>query len=547
MTIQKKILILMASIYPFFAVLGILGIRNVEVMGRRSLEVIDALQRIQALQNAEVSLQQCRTMVQQPAFGSTVDDQRRVSLLLVLAHERVAESMTVLERRPVHDARLPDQHAALVRTHQQVLNARALLARATARATQAGEADPAQQAAIVGELSRQLEHVIASLMEMRRVAQDAAPAALPVPFQVQRNLVASLALMTMVLVLIGCAVGNYVGHSIAKPIRDLTVLTTMIASMRGDLTRQMPSGGRDELGQLAAAFNAMLRNLRGLVRQVRDAALAVVGSTQQIHEAAQVQARGAREQTQTVTDVTAQVRVLAEAARRITADAQAVARVAQEALIKTQSGRQAATEAVQGMDAIQREVQLITQRILLLGEKSRTIGEVSIVIEDLSKQTDVLALNARIEAVKAGEAGRGFARVAQEVRRLAERSALATAEITSLLSETQQEIARVVAAAETGRERVARDIGLVGVLGASMGTIAGQVERTAQAAGNISHAAQEQQRVSEATEQAMARIGAITTNVVAATEATVQQADQLRELAVALRGAIGELKVDDHA
>lgn len=208
------------------------------------------------------------------------------------------------------------------------------------------------------------------------------------------------------------------------------------------------------------------------------------------------------------------------------------------------AGRQAAGEAVQGMDAIQREVQLITQRILLLGEKSRTIGEVSTVIEDLSRQTDVLALNARIEAVKAGEAGRGFARVAQEVRRLAERSAQATAEITSLLSETESEIGNVVAAAGSGRERVVKDLSLVATLQASMGTIAGQVERTAQAAGDISQAAQAQQLASEETVQAMARIGAITARFVQVTDATVVQADQLNELAAALRDALSELKVD---
>lgn len=543
MTIQQKTLLLMGSIYPFFALLGILGIRNVDVMGQRSLEVIDTLQRIQLLQAADVSLQQCRQVLRQPSVQTSLEDQRRAALLLSLVAERVNESVSALDRRPQHGHYLPDQRAPLVNGQQRLMNANALAGKLVTRA----RSGAGVSATLVQELQRQVDDAITILSQIRRQAQEAVPLALPVPFQVQRNLVASLALMTLVLVLASFAVGSYVARSVTAPVHALTAMTTTIASMRGDLTHTVPAEGEDEIAQLGGAFNAMLRNLRGLVRQVRDAALAVVGSATQIRDASQQQTRGVREQTVTVDEATRLVGVLAAAAQRIAANAQAVAQTAQQALTTARAGTQLAGDAVHGMDEVQREVQRITQRILLLGEKSRTIGEVSSVIEDLSRQTDLLALNARIEAVKAGEGGRGFARVAQEVRRLAERSSRATEEITALLTEIQMEIATVVTSTGTGRETVAQDIQLVGTLGTSMSAIAGQVEQTAQAADDISRAAQEQRRVSEETVRAMARIGTITAQFVEATGATARQADQLHELAMALRSAIGEFTVEhDH-
>jgi len=256
--------------------------------------------------------------------------------------------------------------------------------------------------------------------------------------------------------------------------------------------------------------------LKNIVRHIRDASLQISSSATQIRAAAEEQATGVAEQSSGVSQVTTTIEELDTTATRIAKNAENVARIAGDTLA--------------GMQEINTKVNDTARKILSLGEKSQSIGNITKLIDDIADQTNLLALNAAIEAARAGEMGRGFAVVAQEVRKLAERSSESTEEIRQLINEIQGETNSTIMSIEGSTKWVKKGLEMV--------------EETAKSAKEISIATQQQKFASEQVVQAMREIDSVTKQFVSSTRQATASAAQLSTLSEELKSAIADFKLE---
>jgi PAS domain S-box-containing protein len=270
--------------------------------------------------------------------------------------------------------------------------------------------------------------------------------------------------------------------------------------------------GTQIAGTIASA--QMYEELKRMVSQIHDAGLQISTASSQIRSASEEQATGAAEQSSGVSQVTTTIEELNTTATRIAKNAETVAKLAGDTLA--------------GMQEINMKVNDTARKILALGEKSQSIGNITKLIDDIADQTNLLALNAAIEAARAGEVGRGFAVVAQEVRKLAERSSESTEEIRQIINEIQGETNATIMSIEGSTNWVKKGLEMI--------------EETAKSAKEISIATQQQKFASEQVVQAMREIDSVTKQFVSSTRQAAASAAQLNTLSEELKRAIADVK-----
>ncbi len=268
-----------------------------------------------------------------------------------------------------------------------------------------------------------------------------------------------------------------------------------------------------DITDIKRAYEEMKR----MVEHIRNAGLQISTSSAQIRTASEEQATGASEQSSGVSEVTTTIEELNTTATHIAKNAENVARLAGETLA--------------GMQEINTKVNDTARKILSLGEKSQSIGNITKLIDDIAEQTNLLALNAAIEAARAGEVGRGFAVVAQEVRKLAERSSESTEEIRQIINEIQGETNSAIMSIEGSTKWVKKGLEMI--------------EETAKSAKEISIATQQQKFASEQVVQAMREIDSVTKQFVASTRQAAASAAQLNALSEELKRAIVDSKANE--
>jgi twitching motility protein PilJ len=327
--------------------------------------------------------------------------------------------------------------------------------------------------------------------------------------------------------------------SLQRSITDL--LNTINQVARGDLTIRGKVTS-DALGNVVDSVNFMLDNFTKVLERVRKAAIDVSTSANQILEAADDMTEGATQQDQEITNTSSAVEELTVSMKQVSNNAEASAEAARRALDAAEQGNRAVRDTLEGMQRIRASVQASAKKIKSLGDRSLEISEIINVINDITEQTNLLALNAAIEAARAGEAGRGFAVVADEVRKLAEHSRSATKDIAALIKAIQAETNEAVVVMEEGTREVEAGTGLADQAGKALEAISSVVRQSAELVQEISLASKQQVRGTEGVANAMQIISGITRETTQGARQTASTVGHMVRLSEQLNEALAQFR-----
>ena len=310
----------------------------------------------------------------------------------------------------------------------------------------------------------------------------------------------------------------------------------------GDLTVQA-TVSEDITGAIADSVNYTVEELRGLVGRVTNTAEQVTAASNQAQNissellnASQRQSREIQETGQAVLDMALQITDVSKSANE-SAD------VARQSVSAAQQGSRAVENAIKGMNEIREQIQETSKRIKRLGESSQEIGEITELISDITEQTNVLALNAAIQAASAGEAGRGFSVVAEEVQRLAERSGEATKQIGALVRTIQTDTHDAVAAMEKSTQGVVEGARLSDAAGAALSDISRVSNRLAELIQGISSSTEQQATSANGVAQNIQNILTVTEQTQHGTQQTASSIRELAKLAEELKNSVSRFRV----
>jgi twitching motility protein PilJ len=322
----------------------------------------------------------------------------------------------------------------------------------------------------------------------------------------------------------------------------LRLLNEMGDLADGDLTVKAQVT-EDITGAIADSMNYTIDELRTLVTGVNNAAIQVTQKTAQAQSTSAELLGAAERQSREIEDTTAQVLQVSKSISEVSATAEEGARVAQRSLAAADKGRLAVQNSITGMTDIREQIQETSKRIKRLGESSQEIGEIVELISDITEQTNVLALNAAIQAASAGEAGRGFSVVAEEVQRLAERSAEATKQIGAIVKTIQADTQDAVAAMEKSTQGVVEGAKLSDAAGQALTEIDSVTKNLALLIQQISTATQSQASATTKVARNMQDILEITRQTTRGTQQTAASIKDLASVAQELKSSVAGFKL----
>ncbi len=336
---------------------------------------------------------------------------------------------------------------------------------------------------------------------------------------------------------------------ITRPLKKVTEVAHRISG--GSLDATIEATSRDEIGQLARAFNQMtqviFKNLQSevekssrLIDGLKDAIQQLSSSANEILAISSQQSSGATQQAAAVQQATTTSEEIAVSARQMAENARRVEALAERSNGASSEGVTAVGQANEGMGRLKEQVQSVAHAVLELGENSQKIGGIVEIIDEISDQTNLLALNAAIEAAGAGEAGKRFSIVANEVRRLAERTGSATTQIKALVDEIQKSTNGTILLTEEGTKGVDAAAALVANIAGALSKILAMVQETTIAAREIKLSTQQQTTASEQMAQTIAEVRDVANQVAASAEETAEAIAELTELAERLRSQVEE-------
>jgi twitching motility protein PilJ len=310
----------------------------------------------------------------------------------------------------------------------------------------------------------------------------------------------------------------------------------------GDLTVRA-TVSEDITGAIADSVNYTIEELGVLVRRINDAAGRVAAASEAAQKTSNELLVATERQSREIKQAGDNVLDMAKSMNQVSSEAMESAQVARHSLDAAQKGASAVENSIKGMNEIREQIQETSKRIKRLGESSQEIGEIVELISDITEQTNVLALNAAIQAASAGEAGRGFTVVAEEVQRLAERSGEATKQIAAIVKTIQTDTQDAVSAMENSTRDVVEGAKLSDAAGQALQEISSVSTNLASLIESISSATQQQAENATRVAQNMQGILRVTEQTTVGTKQTAVSIGQLSELAVELKGSVSGFKV----
>jgi twitching motility protein PilJ len=322
----------------------------------------------------------------------------------------------------------------------------------------------------------------------------------------------------------------------------LRLLDEMANLADGDLTNYT-TVTEDFTGAIADSVNFTIDAIRDLVTTINETASQVSSSAQQSQDTARHLAEASERQAQEITSASTAINEMAVSINEVSGNSKESATMASRSVESAKKGGVAVRRTIDGMDSIRETIQETSKRIKRLGESSQEIGDIVELIDDIAEQTNILALNAAIQAAMAGEAGRGFAVVADEVQRLAERSSSATKQIEALVKTIQTDTNEAVISMEQSTSGVVNGARLAEDAGMALEEIVGETEKLADRVANISSLAQQQSAAASNVSQIMHVIQEITTQTSAGTSETAASIGNLADLAQDLSRSVAGFKL----
>ncbi|CAM3883348.1 methyl-accepting chemotaxis protein [Cohnella lubricantis] len=374
------------------------------------------------------------------------------------------------------------------------------------------------------EKSTELRQVLDDLIEVNNADAEQAKVDGNQLYQTSRNITIAVIAVSVLLCIV---LGIFVSRVISKPLNDVVRLVRKVAG--GDLTETTDYRSKDEVGAVAMATNDMVGNLRSIVGNITESSLGVAAAAEQISASTEEIANGSSEQAHSAQMINELFSELSTAIHSVAKNTEQAAEISDRTIEIAEQGGQVIQSSLESMNTVRTQMSR-------LEEDSAKIGDIIEVIEDISDQTNLLALNAAIEAARAGEQGRGFAVVADEVRKLAERSGEATKQIAVIIKGMQENTRHSVQAFEESSS-------LSKETGASFRSIAEMVNRAGEKVSEIAAASEEQAAQSSSVLTAVENISSAAQESAASSEETAATAQSLSQLAESLQHSVKAFKL----
>ncbi len=352
-------------------------------------------------------------------------------------------------------------------------------------------------------------------------------------------------LLTLVLaILFGAIIASLVSSRITSSLGHVVTRASAIAD--GDMTgQQLETVGDDEIADLTRAVNRMQSSLAEMIQSVMSSSDQVSSAAEQISANASQSARASEDQQRQTEQVATAMDEMGTAVQAVAENSRRAAQQSEEAANKARTGGDIVTQTVSTMERIAHETVQVAGQIDQLGHRSEDIGRIVGVIDEIADQTNLLALNAAIEAARAGEQGRGFAVVADEVRKLAERTATATKEISTMIANIQAETQKAVSAMREGGSRVNTGMATAVEAGKSLQEIIAASERVGEMVREITHASQQQSHTTQQVQENVSQINRLVHESATGSRELARACESLSGLALELQRSTARFKLEN--
>ena len=406
-----------------------------------------------------------------------------------------------------------------------------------------GNLKPAEVSSEVKQMQKQLKRLNHTLSAFRSASYDRFISSLEESKTASATALQVGLLIGLVVTAIVSLVGYFISNLVTTNISNVTNSLINMAKGEGDLSLRIEARGNDELGELVSAFNAFITKLQGIIGHI-------MGSTAQLASAAEEMAAVSESSTHSSSQQQSEVSQVATAMNQMAATVQEVSRNASHA---ADAAQQASTQASDGLTVLDATISSINGLAGAVEEASGVInqlendtGNIGVVLEvirGISEQTNLLALNAAIEAARAGEQGRGFAVVADEVRTLASRTQESTLEIQSMIEKLQTGANQAVEVMEKGSKQAEQSVSHAKQAGDAIGGITQAVVSISDMNNQIATASEQQTSVAEEINQNIVNISQIGENAMASAQQTSSASEELARLSGELQHLVGQFKV----
>ncbi|THF63685.1 methyl-accepting chemotaxis protein [Pseudothauera nasutitermitis] len=535
MSIAKRLALLIILAVAGLVSMGLFGFQQMKGLNTKleyaNNQIIPKLEKISDIEAAFLGLR-----IQMLTFVMSSDAQRST------AEQRLGEARQTLDRNireyetqvsSDEDRKYHETSKALVRDYLEVIEL-------GVTETNAGRPDEAMRyssraAEIGGRLSANIgEHIAYGERVAARSTAEAAEA------YDRAKIVSVLAVVGITIVVAG--LGILLHRHVSSALKNMVDTFSHIEA-KLDFTARQPVSGNDEVAQAAAAFNRLLDRLQKSFHEIIDNAEVVHSAANRVATASGQMSIASGEQSEAASSMAATVEEMTVSINHVADRAGETNQLSASSGELAQRGRDIIGETVSGINSIAETVRHASEQIATLEQQSERINSVVSVIKDVADQTNLLALNAAIEAARAGEQGRGFAVVADEVRKLAERTTQSTQEISTTITAMQAGAQAAVDGIHAVVERVDQGVSHARQASHAIDEIGGSSRRTVEMVGDITDAIREQSIASTSIAQQVEKIAQMSEENSAAVQSTADAADELATLARTLQQVVAQYRI----